>query len=179
MKGRVARHAVAWLVAGVGGAVVFWLVQVAAGGPTITAFMGERIVSAGGYPGALAPLVGWAVHVAVGLSYALVSVLVSAALARTSFPVAATVALLAAVALGWGTAVIAPPAISVAIGILSGRGWPEELFPPNFGVGLPLWNHLVFFLLSWAVQLLILRPPVGSRPGPGGIARDTRGDGPA
>jgi hypothetical protein len=50
--------------------------------------------------------------------------------------------------------VIAPPAISVTINVLSGEGWPRELFPLNFELGLPLANHLLFFLLNWIVQAL-------------------------
>lgn len=66
----VARRVGAWLVAGIAGSLVFWLVQVLAGGPTITAFMGDQIVSTGGYPKGLSTLAGWAVQVGVSLSYA-------------------------------------------------------------------------------------------------------------
>ncbi len=38
-----------WLVAGIAGAIVFWLFQSATGPWTITAFMGQRIVTQGGY----------------------------------------------------------------------------------------------------------------------------------
>src|SRR2546425_371772 len=69
--GMITRRIGAWLVAGISGSVVFWLVQVFAGGPTITAFVGDDIVSAGGYPKGLSTLAGWTVHVAMSLSYAL------------------------------------------------------------------------------------------------------------
>ncbi len=163
MRRLVVRHVTAWLVAGLAGSFVFWLVQVLTGGPTITEFMGAQIVSSGGYPKSLTVLVGWAVHLAVSLSYAFVFAGVVAALRRTSFAVGTFVTLLAALLLGWGTAVIAPPAISVTISILSGQGWPAELFPLNFEFGLPLRNHLLFFLLNWVVQALGLR--LLSRPG--------------
>lgn len=155
--GGLERRVIAWVVAGVAGSVVFWLVQVLTGGATIPAFMGSQIVSAGRYPPYLAAPLGWAVHVGVSLSYALLFAVVTAAVARASAAVAASVTLLAALVLGGITAVIAPPAISVTISILSGRGWPAELFPPNFELGVPLWNHLIFFLLNWIVQALGLR----------------------
>lgn len=157
MRRLVVRHITAWLVAGLAGSLVFWLVQVLTGGPTITEFMGDQIISVGGYPKSLAVLVGWAVHLAVSLSYAFLFAGLVAALRCTSFVVGTLVTLLAALLLGWGTAVIAPPAISVTISILSGQGWPAELFPLNFEFGLPLRNHLLFFLLNWVVQALGLR----------------------
>ncbi|MBI2455723.1 MAG: hypothetical protein HYV46_06265 [candidate division NC10 bacterium] len=157
MSRLIVRHITAWLVAGLAGGLVFWLVQVLTGGPTITAFMGDQIVSTGGYPKSLSGLVGWAVHLAVSLSYGFLFAVVVAALGRASFAVGTFVALLAALLLGWATAVIAPPAISVTISVLTGRGWPVELFPLNFELGLPLWNHLLFFLLNWVVQALGLR----------------------
>jgi hypothetical protein len=38
-----------WLVAGIVGSVVFWLVQILAGSGTITEFIGEQIAAAGAY----------------------------------------------------------------------------------------------------------------------------------
>lgn len=64
------RRIVLWLVGGIAGSVVFWLVQVLTGGPTITEFMGQQIAAAGGYPPASAPVIGWAVHPGVSLAYA-------------------------------------------------------------------------------------------------------------
>ena len=58
--------------------------------------------------------------------------------------VSAVVSLVLALALGWATAVIAPPAISVTINLLGGKGWAAELFPLNFEVSLPLWNITCF-----------------------------------
>ena len=156
------RHVIAWVVAGGAGSIMFWLFQVLTGGATITAFMGDQIVSAGGYPTPMAVPLGWAVHLGVSLSYALLFAVVAAAAERASPAVAASVTLLAALVLGWITAVIAPPAISVTIGILSGHGWPSEMLPLNFELGSPLWNHLIFFLLNWIIQ--VLGPRVFSQP---------------
>jgi hypothetical protein len=157
MRSLVVRRVIVWLVAGVAGSVVFWLVQVLTGGSTITEFIGDQIISTGGYPKSLSVLVGWAVHLGVSLSYAFLFALIVVASGRASFAARAFVTLLAALLLGWATAVIAPPAISVTISILSGQGWPAELFPLNFEFSLPLWNHLLFFLVNWILQALGLR----------------------
>lgn len=47
-----------WLLAGISGAFVFWLVQSVSGGQTIPEFIGQQIVTAGDYRLALAPAVG-------------------------------------------------------------------------------------------------------------------------
>jgi hypothetical protein len=142
------------IAAGLVGSVAFWLVQALAGGPTITAYMGEEIVRTGGYPSALGGPLGWAVHVAVSLSYALLFGGITYLLGSLPPPISGRLSLLAAIGLGWFTTVIAPPAISVAIGLLGGRGWPDELFPPNTGFGLPLVNHVLFFVLNRAAHVL-------------------------
>ncbi len=146
-----------WLIAGIAGSVVFWLVQLLAGGPTITEFMGQQIVSAGGYSPGLVTAIGWSVHLGVSLSYALLVGLVVFLARSLRFGTGAGIALVAAVGLGWGTAIIAPPAISVTISFLARQGWPGELFPPNTEFGLPFWNHILFFLVSWLVQALAPR----------------------
>ncbi len=150
----------AWLVSGVAGAIVFWLVQVAAGEGTIPQFMGEQIASTGGYAPVLAPAIGWAVHLGVSLAYAGFFALIASLFARASFPARVTATLVLVLGLGWVTAVIAPPAISVTISVLSGRAWPSELFPFNTEIGLPLWNHLLFFSLCWLVQVVVAGPLV-------------------
>lgn len=141
-----------WAVAGLSGSVVFWLVQTLSGGPTITAFMGEQLVAAGGYPPALTTLLGWAVHVGVSLAYALLFAVLLSLLFSLSVSVRLAISFVLAVALGWVTAVVAPPAISVAISLLGSQGWPDELYPLNTELGLPFWNHLLFFLVNWAIQ---------------------------
>ncbi|MGH7335640.1 MAG: hypothetical protein ACREKS_23405 [Candidatus Rokuibacteriota bacterium] len=156
MTGRRRGLAVAaWLVSGVAGALVFWLVQVMAGEGTIPQFMGEQIARMGGYAPVLAPAIGWAVHLGVSLAYAGCFALIASSLARTTFPTRVAVTLVLALGLGWVTAVIAPPAISVTISVLGRRGWPAELFPFNTEIGLPFWNHLLFFALCWLVQVVI------------------------
>jgi hypothetical protein len=150
-----------WLVAGGQGSVLFWLVQVLHGSGTITAFMGEQIVEAGGYPAALAPFIGWGVHLGVSLSYALVAGLLAWLASGPPRWATATGAVLAAVLLGWLTTAIAPPAISITIALLGSRAWPEALFPLNLEAGQPLWNHILFFVVTTLVQLL--GPGLGRR----------------
>lgn len=140
---------VLWLVGGVAGSVVFWLVQVLTGGPTITEFLGQQI---GGYPPASAPVIGWAVHLGVSLTYAALVGIVVACLPEMPRAMSAGIGAAVAVVLGWSTALIAPPAISVTISMLGRQGWPSELFPVNTELGLPLWNHIGFFVVNWIVQ---------------------------
>lgn len=148
----LATKAALWLISGIAGAVLFWLVQVLTGGPTIPDFMGEQIAEAGGYAARVAPAIGWAVHLGVSLSYALLFGVIVLVLATTRLPMQTAISFAVAVALGWVTAVVAPPAISVTISVVSGQGWPSELFPLNTELGLPFWNHVGFFLLNWLVQ---------------------------
>ena len=156
---------VLWLASAVSGAILFWLVQTLSGGPTIPDFMGEQIVAGGDYPRTLAAAIGWAVHLGVSLSYALLVAVIAVALTRLSFRVAALVSLVAVLVLAWVTALIAPPAISVTISLLTGQGWPQELFPLNTELGMPFWNHVSFFLLGWIVQVIgprVLRTGCGT-----------------
>jgi hypothetical protein len=143
---------VLWLGSGIAGAVLFWLVQVLTGGPTIPDFMGQQIADAGGYPTRLAPAIGWAVHLGVSLAYAFLFGVLVMLLAASRAPAQVVISAMMAVALGWITTIGAPPAISVTIGILSGQGWPSELFPLGTDLGLPFWNHVGFFLVNWMVQ---------------------------
>jgi hypothetical protein len=148
----LATRAALWLISGFAGAVLFWLVQVLSGGPTIPDFMGEQIVEAGGYPTRFAAAIGWAVHLGVSLSYALLFGVIVLVLAATRGLARVAISFAVAVALGWVTAMVAPPAIGVTISVVSGQGWPSELFPLNTELGLPFWNHVGFFLLNWLVQ---------------------------
>lgn len=151
-RGVGALAVVLWVIAGVAGSVQFWLIQIATGSPTIPDFMGEQIVTTGGYTPALAPFVGWAVHLGVSLSYALLFAVVVLVLGHVAFPTRAAAALVVALLLAWLTTRIAPPAISVTVALLAGQGWPAELFPLNIELGLPFWNHVIFFALNWLVQ---------------------------
>jgi hypothetical protein len=143
-----------WLVGAGAGSLQFWLVQALWGQGTITDFLGRQIVEAGEYAPALAPMIGWGLHLTVSGAYALVvALLVIATNALPAGPAMAA-SLLVSVLLGWITAVIAPPAISVAISLAAGQGWPAELYPLNAEIGLPFWNHVGFFVLNWLVQAL-------------------------
>ena len=150
----LATKAALWLVSGIAGAVLFWLVQRLTGGPTIPDFMGEQIAGAGGFPARFAPAIGWAIHVGVSLSYALLFGVIVLLLAATRVPAQVVISAMIAVALAWVTTMVAAPAIRVTISVVSGQGWPSELFPPNTELGLPFWNHIGFFLLNWLVQAL-------------------------
>lgn len=145
---------VLWLVGGIAGSLLFWAVQMLTGGPTITEFIGAQIVAAGHYPAAWTLPIGWGVHMGVGLSYALLMAVTALLVRRLPSAQAAAIGLVAALGLGWVTAIIAPPAISGTISLLGRRGWPAQLFPLNTEINLPLWNHILFFILNWVVQVL-------------------------
>lgn len=104
-----------WFVAGVLGALLFWVVQLIAGGVTIPAFIGQQIVAAGGYPAGAATAIGWAVHSGVSLSYALVFGVLVIAARRVSLGRRLAALFVVAVALGGLTTAIAPPAISMMV----------------------------------------------------------------
>lgn len=148
----VSRFSRTLIVGGLLGAVAFWLYQVAFQGSTITAFIGGQIVSQGRY--SLSPsLVGWAVHLGVSFSYAGLTALVLQ-VPFTSWGAAnRLIGAGAALVLGWATTKIAPPAIQVTISLLSLKGFPAPLWDLNEAAGHPLWNHLLFFVLVWAVDL--------------------------
>ena len=134
-----------WLCAGVAGSLAFWYFQVLTGGATITQFMGEQIVTEGGYLKQLAPFIGWSVHLAVSCSYALLfAVLIAMLPIESSGAIVAAGVVLAAL-LGWVTTLLTGPAIAVTISVLSGHWFPAELPGLNTEVGLPLYNHLLFF----------------------------------
>lgn len=142
------------IVGGVLGAVVFWLYQIVFQGGAITAFIGSQIVSQGKY--ALPPsLVGWAVHLGVSFSYAGLLALLLQLPLSPSETAKRGAGLAIALALGWATTKIAPPAIQVTISLLSLKGFPSPLWDLNEGAGHPLWNHLLFFTLVWAVDLAL------------------------
>jgi hypothetical protein len=128
---------VRWLSAGVAGSITFWLFQVFTTGFTIPQFMGQQIVQQGGYPAALAPFVGWGVHLGVSLSYALLFAVIIAVLPLKAAGARLAIGVVLAVVLGWVTTLLTSPAITVTINVLSGQGFPAELvalaFPPPAG----------------------------------------------
>ena len=144
-----------WLVAGIMGSVEFWLFQVRTGSSTIPQFMGEQIVAQGGYPKMLTLPIGWGVHLGVSLGYSLLFAIIM--LIPFSRPPFARIVIGAVIALvlGWFATLLTVPAITVTISVLSGQGFPATLPGLNTALGLPFWNHLLFFGVVWVVYLLI------------------------
>jgi hypothetical protein len=150
------------LLAGVVGSLVFWLFQVLSSGFTIPQYMGEQIAVQGGYPRTLAPLIGWGVHLGVSLSYALLFAVLAAVLSAKSPGRTLGLSLVLAALLGWITTLVTAPAIAVTINVLSRKGFPAELPGLNTDLGLPLYNHLLFFAVVWMVTVLV--PTLKQRP---------------
>jgi hypothetical protein len=144
-----------WLAAGIIGAMVFWLFQRFTGPATITQFMGEQIVSQGRYPAALVLLIGWGVHVGVSLGYSLLYAIILLLPVGRSQGGQLVGGLMIAVLLGWGTTLLAAPAITVTISILSGKDFPVSLPGLNTTYGLPFWNHMLFFAVLWFIYAVI------------------------
>lgn len=144
-----------WLCAGVAGSLVFWYFQALTSGATITEFMGEQIVTEGDYPKAFVPFIGWGVHLAVSLAYALVFAVIMAAVRTDSEGGLLLVGLVLAALLGWITTLLTAPAIAATVSLLSGHGFPAELPALNTEVDLPLYNHLLFFGVVWVFVTLI------------------------
>lgn len=144
-----------WLVAGIMGSVEFWLFQDLTGPSTIPQLMGEQIVAQGGYPKVLTLPIGWGVHLGVSLGYSLLfAIIMVIPFSRSAFARLVIGAVIALV-LGWFATLLTVPAITVTISVLSGQGFPATLPGLNTTLGLPLWNHLLFFGVVWGVYLLI------------------------
>ncbi len=60
-----------------------------------------------------------------------------------------------AAALGWVTHLLTIPAITGTISVLTGNGFPAQLPGLNTTLGLPFWNHHLFFGVVWAIYLLV------------------------
>lgn len=154
------------LAAALLGAVAFVGVQFAAGATTITALIGGRVTELGGYPAGLAAPIGWAVHLGVSVQYAFLFAALTQLPVWPARPSARRAALLAAaVGLGWATTLITAPAITATISLLAGAGFPETLPGLYTKVGLPLANHIGFFLICFAVLARAAR--VDAREGAG------------
>src|SRR6266508_4912357 len=147
-----------WIVAGLAGAIVFWLFQVLTGPATISQFIGQEIVSQGGYPEALTVPIGWGVHLGVSLSYSLLFALIMLIPFSLSESVRVLIGVLIAVLLGWITTLLTAPAITVTISTLSRQGFPSGIPELNTTFGLPFWNHLMFFAVVWLIYTLIPYP---------------------
>lgn len=144
-----------WLVAGIAGAIVFWLFQSAIGPSTITSFLGQQIVTKGGYAQSWAIPIGWGIHLAVSLAYSLLFAVIMLPMFVLAERFQLVVGLVIGAALGWGSTLITVPAIRVTISVLSGKGFPANLPGLNTTYGLPLWNHLLFFGVVWLIYQFI------------------------
>jgi hypothetical protein len=144
-----------WVVAGILGSIVFWLFQTLTGPSSIPQFMGQQIVTQGGYPESLTTLIGWGVHLGVSLGYSLLFAVIMLIPFSRSPGGRVIVGLVIAGALGWVTTLSTAPAITATISVLSGKGFPAELPGLNTGLGLPFWNHELFFATVWLVYLVV------------------------
>jgi hypothetical protein len=143
------------LLAGVVGSLTFWLFQLLTGGVTIPQYLGNQIAIQGGYPLKLAPLIGWGVHLGVSLSYALLFAGLATLLPPKPLVRTLGMSLVLAAVLGWITTLVTAPAIAVTINLLSRRGFPTQLPGLNTDIDLPLYNHLLFFGIIWALTVLV------------------------
>jgi hypothetical protein len=146
-----------WLAAGAVGGIVFWSFQVLTGPRTIPQFMGQQIVSLGGYPESLTVPIGWGVHLGVSLSYALLYSIVMLIPFSHSRAGRIVAGLVIGAVLGWITTLLTSPAIAVTISVLSGKGFPASLPGLNTAYGLPFWNHMLFFAVVWFLYTAIPR----------------------
>ncbi len=144
-----------WLVAGIAGALVFWLFQFVTGPSTITAFMGQQIVTQGGYAASWTVPIGWGIHLGVSLAYSLLFALIMLPLFVLAERIQLVLGLVIGAALGWGATLITVPAITVTISVLGGKGFPANLPGLNTAYGLPFWNHMLFFVVVWLIYLFI------------------------
>ncbi len=144
-----------WIITGITGAIIFWLFQVLTGPSTIPQFIGQEIVSRGGYPEALTVPIGWGVHLGVSLSYSLFFALIMLISYSSSGSVRVLIGLLMVALLGWITTLLTAPAITVTISILSRQGLPASVPELNTTFGLPFWNHSLFFGVVWLMYTLI------------------------
>ncbi len=144
-----------WLVAGIAGAIVFWLFQSVTGPSTITAFMGQQIMTQGGYAASWTAPIGWGIHLGVSLAYSLLFSLIMLSLIVLTERIRLILGLVIGAALGWVATLITAPAITVTISVLSGKGLPADLPGLNTAYGLPFWNHMLFFGVVWLIYLLI------------------------
>lgn len=144
-----------WLIAAVAGAMGFWLVQVLMRRATITQFMGQQIVWQGGYPKWLMIPVGWGVHLGVSLAYSLLFAIIMLVPFSRSEGTRIGAGLVIALLLGWIGTLLTAPAITVTVRVLSGQGFPASLPGLHTSLGLPFWNHVIFFAIVWLIYLYI------------------------
>jgi hypothetical protein len=104
----------------------------------------------------LSKIFGWGVHLGVSLSYA---VLYGILTSIPGFPRRRAprwiFALILAALLGWVTTLLTGPDIEITISVLAGQGWPQEVSGLNWGLGVPFWNHMLFFGICFVFIVLI------------------------
>ena len=144
-----------WLVAGIAGAIVFWLFQLLTGPSTITAIMGQQIVTQGGYAASWTIPIGWGIHLGGMLAYSLLFGLMMLPLFVLAERIQLVLGLVIGAALGWVATLITVPAITVTISVLGGKSFPANLPGLNTAYGLPFWNHMLFFGVVWLIYLFI------------------------
>ncbi len=155
-----------WVVASaLLGALVFIVAQHIAGSPLdIAQFMGRQIVRRGGYSAGLALPLGWGVHLGVALTYATLYAVVAFTVLPRAGAARWGLGLALAALLGWLTTLVTAPAIATTISLLAGQGFPGSLPALNTSLGFAFWNHIGFFLVSFAVTV-VARDLVGARQG--------------
>ncbi|MCG8542669.1 MAG: hypothetical protein MJE12_00535 [Alphaproteobacteria bacterium] len=133
-------------------AFLFTWVQVLTGTNDIAKFIGEKIAQRGAYPERFAIPIGWTVHMIIALAYAVAYTAFQALPFMPKVQPARLIAgLVAVVVFGFVTTWIANPAISITISVLAGQGWPEKVASIYFKLGVPLWNHLLFFFVTFLI----------------------------
>lgn len=146
------------IAAGVAGAIVFVLAQEIAGYPqNIAEFMGSQLTSRGPLSESMSLVFGWMIHVAIAIGYAVLfgAALASPILRSPAGGVRFIPAVVLALLLGYVTGVIAPPAISATLGLLTGEGLPATLPLLNLSFGFAIWNHMGFFIICLLVFVVI------------------------
>jgi hypothetical protein len=138
---------------------MFAWVPVLMGKSDIATIIGGKIVEAGGYPENRASVIGWTLHIVIAIAYVKLYALVVSLpgfpqVARAGLKARLVAGLIAALVIGWLTTAMANPAISATISLASGQGWPAELASPYLKLGLPLWNHLGFFAITWLIVVV-------------------------
>ncbi|MEE9208770.1 MAG: hypothetical protein V3U67_10460 [Gemmatimonadota bacterium] len=178
VKGGLGSFAKKSIAAGVAGAIVFVLAQEIAGYPqNIAEFMGNQLTSRGPLPESMSLVFGWAIHVTIAIGYAALfgAAVASPMLRSPAGGVRFIPAVVLALVLGYVAGVIAPPAISATLGLLTGEGLPAALPLLNLSFGFAIWNHIGFFIVCLLVLVIIPASRAGSRRG--GSAASSEADG--
>ena len=147
-------HRLPWiLIMSIVGAFGFVWIQTWTGGGNIAEFVGNRTVAIGGYPDHYAGPIGWTTHFVISFAYTLLAASIAS---MPFFPAQAPKNLVASIvlglAIGWGTTLIANPAIVVTCNVLAMNSpFASDLLELGIASkpGVPLWNHLWFFTAAF------------------------------